>query len=180
MKIGKLLITFFLFLLAGCGNFLESRPAVKAPVSYQSEANIVSDNTTADGFTCPTTDNVTPDYDWLVDGSGYFTVCTHAEKTSSVQVHGKTYSKNQTICLIPANDSEKGLFPVVEQKTGNIVTKCIKTNEDGALVDFTAIDFNFLFIVDAHDLNQTLNCLKTATYSKCPAQNAYFSFGKIK
>jgi hypothetical protein len=123
-------------------------------------------------YSCPLQANIQPDYDWELDGSGYYTACTHKSSSYSIKLHGKT-SGAGTICVFPAQYIDDEHIVLKQDEIGAPMYRCMKTNTDGLIFTFDKTNFNALFIVEGQDLQQMRMCLVGGKYSQCP----HYSYG---
>ena len=183
---GKKLIwvLFFSFGVAGCGNFTKG-PDYAPPGMIQSStvSNATDSLNDADpNYSCPLEPNVTPDYDWAMDGSGYYAVCSHRTQTSSILIHGTTLYSS-IICVFPVEMTDTGqAFFKPNGATGGAIHECLQvSDEEGAKVQFDNIQFNAVFIVEKPFSQQMETCLVLGNYYQCPANADYsFSFGIVR
>ncbi len=165
--------------LSACGDASSFRS--KAPKGAYTGIGASKDPLVADDgdpeFDCPEEDNVFPDYDRNMDGSGFYRVCTHSQAPARIKLHGKTH-QSDTVCAIPAeyiNQSTIYLKP--EHLGGPLMVRCAEIKEGGMVFDFPPnTRFNSVFVVEGHQRDQMLACLPYGNYYLCPT----YSFGKFR
>jgi hypothetical protein len=167
---------------AGCANHPGARRGV-VTTSSGSEGLTGGGSGSGGGGTitydCPEENNVHPDWDWMLDGTGHFRVCTQRGSQAGLKVHGMTRWTNQ-ICVIPAISIGQTLN--IFMNSSGVLHTCGIPDSNGYRPSFPGINYNSVFIVEQQFITQMQLCLATANYGACPSQNgsAYFSFGAIR
>lgn len=152
-----------------------------SPVSYASTplVNVSVPATFQDStYECSDSANVIPDYDWNVNGSGYFFACYNKSNPADLKIFGHA---NQSInfCVFPAQyyDAQHVYAkPDVTQTGYPPLVRCVNSSEEGVALSFVndqISTMNAVFIVAAKDKNAMQNCLGTQDYYACP----HYSFG---
>lgn len=169
-------------LLSGCANFLTGPDKIGSKDVGNAGAEVLSYDPV--DYNCPYSPNVVPDYDWMLDGSGHFEVCSHKENQTDLLVHGQTHYSDE-ICLFPAEvvNSTGQIFLKLDLATNGLLYKCIQADEGGVAARFDFTNFNALFIVEKPYLNQMLSCLSGPagpSYFACPNNPGYYSYGRFR
>jgi hypothetical protein len=134
-------------------------------------------------FSCPSSPNVVPDYDYDLDGSGYYNVCYHRTSQADIKFTGRTASSN-VVCVFPAeyvNATNIFVKPDVDAGTNAPWYQCreLTGSPDGATssgvrMSFPGIRWNAAFIVEGTQAALEMQrCLAQNNYYACPR----YSFG---
>jgi len=122
----------------------------------------------------------------MLDGSGFYEVCTHNENANDIMIHGETYFSDQ-ICVFPAEviDSTGQIFLKQDIAHNSILYKCVRAEDGGAPVRFDFTNYNAFFIVEQPNFNQMLSCLTAPggpNYYACPntSGSGYYSYGRFR
>lgn len=163
--------------LSGCGNnFMPERTAPRGSYETHSAASTGTTDPDAD-YICPPEyePNVKPDYDWDLDGTGYYRVCTNREAPANLKIHGRT-STSDVICVFPAK-ALGGSVKVWRDARGAAFSQCAQVSSAGAYVSLPVeMDPNAFFIVEGPDDAKMHLCLELGNITLCP----HFSFGKLR
>jgi hypothetical protein len=134
-------------------------------------------------FSCPDSANVVPDYDYELDGSGYYRVCHHRTNPADVKFTGRTAATN-VVCMFPAQYLDgQHIYakPDVDGGTNAPWYKCQEIQTDasgttstGIRMTFPGISWNAAFIVEGYAAaTEMQRCLAQNNYYACP----HYSFG---
>ena len=189
--LGILVTAFLVMGAAGCGNNLQPTVQTALAETYeptdplQNGYNNGVDPITGDtqtnvtNYACPTSKNVTPDYDWQMNGTGYYTVCPARANTAGILVHGTPVDKSAIMCIFPAAASDPSTITVPrDSSTGLPVFQCVQASSSGSYATFAStISYNAVFIVDEEDVTSMQSCLSLADYYLCPKN---YSFGLFR
>ncbi len=130
-------------------------------------------------YTCPSAPNVVPDYDWEINGTGYFAVCPSKSNLADILIHGQSRLRG-AVCVFAAEIASNGQVfakPNVA-KAGEPWVQCQLPGQDGLKLSFgEGVYYNAAFIVDAADVKQMSLCLQGGVYEYCPKN---YSFGRFR
>jgi hypothetical protein len=177
----KYLLSFALVALAAlsaCGPL--SRPYnPQAPASstrIKATPYVADDGTDAGAYTCTATQAIKPDFDWDLDGTSFYKVCTLKTDALSIAVKGQA-PKSDTVCAFPAQyDDQAHVYARMVGSTGVPMVQCASISSGSAAFRFTGITYNALFVVESPDKTKMSNCLATSNSYLCP----HYSFGKFR
>jgi hypothetical protein len=163
----------------GRGRVLTSVSSGAEGISSNSGSNGGGSSSGTITYDCPEQNNVHPDWDWMLDGTGHFRVCTQRGSQAGLKVHGMTRWSTQ-ICVIPALSIGQSLN--IFMNSSGVVHSCGFPDSNGYRPSFSGINYNSVFVVEQQFIQQMQYCLASANYGSCPSQNgsAYFSFGAIR
>lgn len=183
--------------LSGCA--LQGAPGATSPLSqglYSTAGRVTSEGCSSNY------DNVVPyrngsEYDYYLDGSGYYNVCHTEGSTQKLQIHGMTHYSNR-ICIIPAvanpntDDPSSERFHIYLKAPGqsdDFTYKCFTTTPDGVTADFTGLlggyehpfipgkppSIDYVFIVEQRFITNLQRCLLNNLTNTC----LEYSFGTV-
>jgi hypothetical protein len=124
-------------------------------------------------YYCGSKANVEPDWEWSLDGAGYYTICPSKTVYSNILVHGQT-SLTNTICIFPAEYiDDRNIFTKPDLQTGGPMHKCVTATDRGVYTAFAGVRYNAAFIVESPHVEQMYACLVQRDSVTCPR----YSFG---
>lgn len=177
--------TFLLFILGllavattGCGNILKPYVPRAPEGSYGRSPASVRPSTggSPQGYACPDSPNVVPDYDYERDGTGQFSVCHNRDSQADILVHG-SISQGTSICIFPAQViDDQHIYVKPDVQTGLPWSQCVEVTDQGAYARFEGISWNAAFIVESIHKSQMQSCLFGGNYYGCPR----YSFGRFR
>jgi hypothetical protein len=143
---------------------------------YSADMSGLTDPSEQGSFSCPVSANVTPHYDWNLDGTDFFTVCTSKDSAYDLIIHGKTHDSS-TVCVYPLQYYSSSQIVWKADAQGFPMVKCqeISGAGNGIAVTFDKTNFNALIIVEGPDSDQMRLCL-TNNNVPCP----HYSYGKFR
>lgn len=165
--------------ISGCGQVLFKSYIPETPGGKSGTVSALTTDSPKDDpdFNCPQEPNVVPNYDWDLNGTGFFRVCESKKDLMNILIHGKT-SRSNVICIFPAEVvNQKSIFTKPDLITGAPLSQCVEATEEGIYAKFEGIKFNAVFIVEKPDQLQMENCLFGGVSPLCPQ---YYSFGKFR
>ena len=169
----------FAVLLTGCG---VGRPSVlkASPSTYNVSAASAGAglNAGADAnYVCPASNNIAPDYDTNLNGTGFYQVCTNRDSKEKVAIHGRPTASATKLCVFPVEAvDENHIYWKPDLQTGGPWSRCYDITDTGVYAQFEGVSYNAVFIVDSLTANtQMQECLLTG-YRYCPS----YSFGKFR
>jgi len=170
-----------LSITTACGNINAMRPLAPResydPTLFSSSGATSAVSVGDSTFSCPYQFNITPDYDWELDGTGFYSACPSTKNQVDVLVRGETADPKGKVCVFPGEYvSESQFFLKPDLRTGSFLYQCMSPGGAGGTVTFPATKYNALIIVDARNLAGMLSCLPTRNWGNCPA----FSHGKFR
>ncbi len=163
-------------LLSGCGRPYTPK-APKSSLRVTSMPFTLDDGTDQGSFTCTATQTIQPEFDWELDGSGFYRACVSKSDSGDIILEGFT-SKSDTLCAFPAQFNDQSHVYTVRDNSGLATVQCqyvtpgVKSRPE---FKFTGI-FNGVFVVEGPDKDKMAGCLAAGNYYLCPR----YSFGKIK
>ena len=179
-----------LILLSSCGNLGPAGRSQELSLTSTSSAGITSfsdSNHATDsdaGFDCPIHNNIVPDYDYALDGTGFYKVCKNRDIAVKIRVHG-TAPASGKICVFPVEFAANGQPRTLSDPKNNGLAKvdCADVNQTKSGLDFTfeLYKFNGVIIVDQNDVFQMSACAPplgrgTPDATQCPKN---FSLGQF-
>lgn len=176
---------------SGCGNNLQAQVTTASAESYsppdplQAGFNNGIDPITGDteanvtNYACPVSANVTPNYDWQLNGTGYYTVCPARANSTDILIHGQPVDLGSILCIFPANAADPNDVSVArDATTGLPLFQCVQITSTGAYASFaSSVTYNSTFIVDMEDVYSMQTCLAQANSYMCPKN---YSFGLFR
>ncbi|MCM2278276.1 MAG: hypothetical protein NDJ89_09390 [Oligoflexia bacterium] len=170
------LVPLLTMLGSSCARFGKAYVPRASESSYSRSPALAFESESASEYACPSVSNVNPDYDRMLDGSGYFTVCPSNQDSSKLLIHGQT-AESERICIFPAQyiDS-RHIYWKPELAGGLPWTECALPTEQGAFAQFPGVNYNAVFIVEERFRDQMQLCLSNGDYYGCPA----YSFGRFR
>ncbi len=169
------LITLSSIFLSSCGIGTSGHPSY-----FKAGGFGLTESDEVPGFACPNNNNIRPNFDYWLDGSGYFKACASETDENEIWLEGN-----------PGGSSNLVLYPVEYISTSQIFLKdnplTIESDiysqeigqfsEEGIVITFGSVGvINAMFVVDAANKNQMDICLAAQDYYFCPP----YSFGKFK
>ncbi len=130
------------------------------------------------GYACPSNNNVRPDFDHWLDGSGYFKACPSDTNAGEILLKGNPTGGNFLYVYPVEFISPTEIFTKEDTTNGGILSQLISNfNQDGTPVNFgNSLIYNSVFVVDFANKAQMDICLAAQDYFFCPP----YSFGKFK
>ncbi len=172
--IGLILAMLFGLATSGCGNPYAKPYRLK--LESMELVGVDPDSGAGDSdpkYACPKESNVKPDWEWSLDGSGYYTVCPSRTVYADILVHGHTSLSNR-ICIFPVEYvDDRNIFTKPDLATGGPMHVCVNTADRGVYATFAGVKYNGAFIVEAPFRDQMYACLVQKQAGLCPR----YSFG---
>lgn len=146
-------------------------------------------------FRCSTDDRVVPDYDWFLDGRGFFKVCRSDSEPRQIVFLGDT--QESRICIFPALELGADNVQVFPREGGTgLQHTCVdrrKDPETGRYYFAAEFDpniaFNAVFIAEYSSASRLQMCLggdpaaiEGPNYYFCPGvtdNESYHSYGRV-
>jgi len=171
-----------LLLLSGCGNEgLTNNNRNMSTTQFSSDASSIGGGYGASvtglraDYTCPGKKNVKPNYDWDLNGSGFYEACG-----GSTDVNKMALFANQPpigrICVFPAQAYDTGQVFVKPGLDTLPIVYCSNLTAAGIPLQFANMSYNAVFTVLEADKNMMQNCLMTGISSACPRNWSYGRF----
>lgn len=169
-------------LASGCGNDLsDARPVTQLSSSSSPAVYSGAQLQSSAGYACPSdqTAQIRPQFDRRLDRSGYYTVCTHDQLHSKVELLGEPSDTTAEICVFPAQErSSTDIRPKLDPyRQGLAYSHCAPIAAGPrAQIEFLSLEYNAVFIVPKAERDSMARCLARALWEQCPD----FSYGKFR
>jgi len=199
-KSNRFLLSAFLAMTAmaifsSCGNYGKStRKLAQEDGSYNlhgteaftSDGKYMSVENRMGKYDCPFEANVSPSYNYDVNGSRHYKVCTPLADKSvfKVLLHGRP-SYGDNVCVFPIQESNPAdVRGRIDPSTKKAVVRCFstakyhRTPDEGVELSFDGVIFNAALIVDGVDVAAMDYCLRNGLLKnpECPR----YSYGKFR
>ncbi|MFZ9596262.1 MAG: hypothetical protein ACO3A2_09310 [Bdellovibrionia bacterium] len=178
----KVILSTLLFLGwfgTGCGQILPANIQY-APASSAISGFVLNSDPLWSRFTCPNIPNVRPKMDTnLPANANSFTVCTskNPDNLTDYWIQG-TLSQGNTLCAIPSEMNDDGVFAPLRNSSGNVMYKCSAGSSSGYVLNIpgiTSFNTNAMIIVPYTYLGRLITCMNYPE-NECPN----FSVGRIR
>lgn len=162
----------FALAVTGCANGnLDVDTAPSSMLSSSSGQSTSLATTAFKGFSCPSYTNIVPDGSSDLDA---FTGCADSTSTSEVLLQGHPYDTS-TVCVFAAEALSGGTYAVTSS-SGAPYVECVNMSSGSALIAFSGISFNALYVVNPTNEQAMYSCLLSNGGETCPP----YAYGEFR
>ncbi len=161
----------------GCiGNDARTSSQRQSQLRHITEAGGGSGGGLQNEFRCSGVANVLPHYDYRLNGTMEFEACAHQGVNSKVLILAEALPDRE-ICVLPAQYLSDERVMVKPGADLLPIYQCGTPREIGLMLDFPAVNYNAVIVVERADLAAIRSCMGSGYAAGCPQ---HWSWGRFR